>query len=425
MQLFKKMFGKSDPVAEVRQCHARQDWANLLLTAKRIDMQSLDPDLRQELRSLTDQAGDALATVNLEEGAWAEQSGNVMRARQDYQLARQQACSETLRERAEQALAALEGGTSPLTDDPGRPHASATSAACNTCTETPAAKDTTDLSSLDEDSRLELLLATLPEDLAARYQAAGAEFRRAWLAIQAGEDEQALGSLDQVPSDQRDALFLYERGGLQARRGQFGAAADDLAAALALEPELLPAFETLCEVLLASGQEEQLQSTLKKFLNEGRFSGYCWSRLAQLHAQRGELEPALAAGLKALDEQVTDPSLLVLCAQLLERTERYADAEALLRRLPAGGCGGGAHPLLAEFWLRRQIHLDRALESFKGALRQEPDNPRWLLRIAQVYLAKGWRKEAAEQIEGLMRRSGLPTTLDDEIRQVADQLREE
>ncbi len=425
MQFFKKMFGKSDPVAEVRQCHARQDWANLLLAAKRIDMQTLDPDLRQELRSLTYQAGDALATVNLEEGAWAEQSGNVMRAREDYQLAREQACSETLRQKAEQALAALAGGTAPAAEPPGTPPAPTPPAACNTCTETPVAKGTADSSSLDEDSRLELLLATLPEDLAARYQAAGAEFRRAWLVIQAGEDEQALESLDQVPTDQRDALFLYERGGLQARRGQFGAAADDLSAALTLEPELLPAFETLCEVFLENGQEEHLESTLKQFLKEGRFSGYCWSRLAQLHAQRGELEPALAAGLKALDEKVTDPSLLVLCAQLLERTERYADAEALLLRLPAGGCGGGAHPLLAEFWLRRQKNLDRALESFKGALRQEPDNPRWLLRIAQVYLARGWRKEAAEQIEGLMRRSDLPTTLGDELRQVADQLQGE
>ena len=49
-----------------------------------------------------------------------------------------------------------------------------------------------------------------------------------------------------------------------------------------------------------------------------------------------------------------------------------------------GGCGGGAHPLQAEFWLRHGKNLDRALESFKGALRHELDNPRWLLRIAQV-----------------------------------------
>ncbi len=91
-------------------------------------------------------------------------------------------------------------------------------------------------------------------------------------------------------------------------------------------------------------------------------------------------------------------------------------------RMPAGGCGGGAHPMLAEFWLRRGQNLNKALESFKGALRQERDNPRWLLRIAQVYLAKGWRKEASEQIERLMRQKDLPEQIRVEIKSAADQL---
>jgi tetratricopeptide (TPR) repeat protein len=130
----------------------------------------------------------------------------------------------------------------------------------------------------------------------------------------------------------------------------------------------------------------------------------------------------LAAGLKALDEGVVDQGLLLLCAQLLERVERFDEAEALLKRMPGGGCGGGVHPMLAEFWLRRAQQLDKALESFKGALRQERDNPRWLLRIAQVYLAKGWRKDAAEQVERLMRLGDLPEQMRAEVKAMADQL---
>ena len=78
--------------------------------------------------------------------------------------------------------------------------------------------------------------------------------------------------------------------------------------------------------------------------------------------------------------------------------------------------------MLAEFWLRREQNLNQALESFKGAMRQERDNPRWLLRIAQVYSAKGWRKEAAEQIERLMRQEDLPEQLHTEVKTLADQL---
>ena len=103
--------------------------------------------------------------------------------------------------------------------------------------------------------------------------------------------------------------------------------------------------------------------------------------------------------------------------------ERYDDAEKILMRLPAGVCGGGVHPMLAEFWLRRGQNHNKTLESFKGALRQERDNPRWLLRIAQVYLAKGWKKEAAEQVQRLMQQGNLPEQIRAEVNAVADQLK--
>jgi tetratricopeptide (TPR) repeat protein len=186
-----------------------------------------------------------------------------------------------------------------------------------------------------------------------------------------------------------------------------------------------PLAGSVVEVLVATGRIDELESALKQNLSIERFVGYSWARLAELHTQRRELEPALAAGLKALDEGIVDPGLTSLCAQLLEQAERFDEAEALLMRMPGGGCGGGAHPLLAEFWLRRGQNFDQALESFKGAMRQERDNPRWLLRISQVYMAKGWRKEASEQIERLMSQGDLPDQIRTEVKAVADQLQQQ
>jgi tetratricopeptide (TPR) repeat protein len=210
-----------------------------------------------------------------------------------------------------------------------------------------------------------------------------------------------------------------------ARCGQHGKARQDLQAALATEPDLFPAFDALVGVLMTTGAADAQEKLLKQSLAEGRYAGYCWARLAGLHAQRREPELALAAGLKALEDGIMDPGLISLCAELLERQERYDDAEALLMRMPAGGCGGGAHPLLAEFWLRRERNLDRALESFKGALRQERDNPRWLLRIAQIYRAKGWRREAAEQIERLLKQGNLPEQLSTEVKDFMAQMQQQ
>lgn len=423
MSFLKKMFGKQDPVDEMRQCHARQDWAAVLNIAARIDRDELDEGVIVEINGWESQAGDTLAAMNLEEGSWAQKSGNLLRAREDYQLAIEQARSVQLRERAEQALAALDRGELPPEETVAEA-SPALHAGCNSCA--PAAGPVTDgvEADLDEETRMELLLATMPPDLAERYLAAGAEFRQAWLTAQDGDEKSALELLERVPPAERNALFLFERGVLMMRSGQNKQARQDLQAALTAEPDLFPAYDALTEVLIAEGRGDELQKSLKESIAEGRFVGFCWAKLAELHAQRGELEPALAAGLEALDEGITDPGLIMLCAQLLERAERFDEAEALLMRMPGGGCGGGVHPMLAEYWLRRGQNLDKALESFKGAMRQETDNPRWLLRIAQVYLAKGWKKEASEQIERLMKQGGLPDPIRAEVKSVADQIQQ-
>jgi tetratricopeptide (TPR) repeat protein len=423
MSFLKKMFAKKDPVEEMRQFHARQDWAGLLSTAKRVDRDELDESHQTEIAAWENEAGDALASINLEEGAWSQKSGNLLRAREDYQLSIELARSAELRERAEQALASLDRGELPQevaeVDDGPAVHAGCNSS-CTTAAGPAVPNEEMDL---DEETRMELLLATMPTELAERYLAAGPEFRQAWLATQDGEEKQALELLSKVPEAQRNALFLFERGALMARSGQHKKARQDLQAALTTEPDLFPAYDALAEVLIAAGDIGELEKSLKLNLAAERFVGYCWARLAELHVQRRELEPALAAGLKALDEGLLDPGLITLCAQLLEQKERFDEAEALLMRMPTGGCGGGAHPMLAEFWLRREQNLNQALESFKGAMRQERDNPRWLLRIAQVYLAKGWRKEAAEQVERLMKQGELPEQIHAEIKSLADQLK--
>ena len=425
MSFLKKMFSKKDPVEEMRQLFTRQDWAGVLSAAKSLDRVEMEDALIAEVGKWEEQAGDALAKINLEEGTWAQKSGNLLRAREDYQLAIGQARSVELRQSAEEALIALERGELPKEKEPETMESPAIHAGCSSGCSTATGPDVDPQEmDLDEEARLELLLATMPAELAERYKTAGVEFRQAWLAVQNGEDKRAMELLAKVPDAERNALFLFERGVLMFRAGQLKKAHQDLQAALTVEPDLFPAFDSLVDVLVSTGRIDELESALKQNLSVDRFVGYSWARLAELHAQRRELEPALAAGLKALDEGVADPGLITLCAQLQEQAERFDEAEDLLMRLPGGGCGGGAHPLLAEFWLRRGKDLDRALEAFKGAMRQERDNPRWLLRISQVYLAKGWRKEASEQVQRLMSQGELPEEIRAEVKDVADRLQQ-
>ena len=87
MSFFKNIFGKKDPIDEMRQFQTQQDWAALLNAAKRVDRSDLDEEILSEINTWEKEAGDALATINLEEGIWAQKSGNLLRAREDYQLA--------------------------------------------------------------------------------------------------------------------------------------------------------------------------------------------------------------------------------------------------------------------------------------------------------------------------------------------------
>jgi len=428
MSFLKKIFGKREPFAELQGLAASQDWAGVRTLARRLDRTGLTAEQQAQVEAWEREAGDSLAQRNLDEGAWAQQAGNLLRACDDYRLAAELACSAELRERAEQALAALErGGGKPAAQSAvAAAHGDCGSGCGPTCSPGGLAESGEEPTDLDSEARLELLLATMSPELAKRYTAAGQLFRQAWLAVQDGDDAEALALLEQVPPAERDSLFLFERGALLARTGENRGAVRDLQAALAAEPEMFPAFDALVGLLVAGGQLDELQQLLRASLAAERFSAYCWGRLAELHARRGELEPALAAGMQALEGGLADAGILALCAQLLERSERFDQAEALLKQLPAGGgCGGGGggHPLLAEFWLRRGRNFDKALEAFKGALRQERDNPRWALRIAQVYHAKGWTKEAASQVERLLGQGGLPDELAEELAELAEQLR--
>lgn len=422
MSLLKRIFGQRPPLEQLRQFAAQENWAAVFIAVRKIDRAGLAAQEQEEVAALEEHAGDKLAELNLDEGAGEARIGNLLRARDHFQLACEQAQSADLRQRSETALVKLDRGD--LEPD-GKPSARA-AAACGSGCSPPRdlQAGSFDGAELDDEVRFEVLLATLPEDLAERYLAAGDTFRRAWLASHEEDPAHALELLELVPAVERDALFYCERGNLKARSRDLPGALTDLHKAMADDPDLFVALSTTVDLLVGSGHLDTVEQLLRKGLAEGRFQTYCQANLAQVMAHRGDEETALEFAGQALAAGSADPATVQLCAKILEQRERFAEAEAMLGRLPASGCGGGAHPLLAEFWLRRNKNLDQALEIFKGTLRQDSDNPRWLLRIAQTDLARGWRNEAAEQLDRLLAHVGLTDELRVEVQTTAEQLRQ-
>lgn len=404
MSFLKKLFGSGDSLTGVRRAHAQALWADTLALGEGVDRNALDPAARQELDDILFAAGDALAELNLGEGDACLRAGDSARAREHFRLAAAQARSEELAAEARNRLQMP--ASPPASLDLG----SLTPACGGHCQGAAAAEAKAEQTEeLDRGTRLELMVASYPAELAARYGRIEGPLLEALLLAHDGRDAEALARFDQVPPAQRDDLFFFERGALLAREGNFPEATADLEQALVDCPTNRLALETLVDIEL-NLDEDKAEGRLRRMLSEGLAPAFAHGRLAFLLARRDRHEEALDQAMQAL-QGGADIDTILLTAGLLEKAGRVTEAEALLLRVPSGGCGGVTTSLpLAEFWLRHQKNLDRVLDAFTGALRHD-GNPRWRLRIAQVYLLRGWRKEARQLLEQIVSAEGIDPEL--------------
>lgn len=387
MSFLSRIFGKTEPLSTLRRALDQRRWADALVIGQSLDRAGFDESGLAELDLLLAQAGDGLAVVNLSEGEACLRAGDGERAAEHFALASSQACSGDLALRIRQTAQQLDPTPSVLS--PAVP-AHACTSGCSSTDCAPSSQEGGGVVS-DASVRLDLVLCGYPPELAARYEALSGSFLDAFLSAHEGEDEMALEFFELVPAGVRDDLFYFERGSLLGRLGRGEEACGDLKRSIDLNPELTLAMEALVGVLLAGGEDQEAEKTLATMLEKGIAPGFSHGRMMIICARRGDLEAALQHGLISVNHGCEGDTILAV-ASLLEKAGRIAEVEEVLGKLPSGGCSGiNVH--LAEFSLRHGINIDKALESFKGALRQEPGNPRWALRIAQAYLAKGWKKE--------------------------------
>ncbi len=403
MSFLRKIFGTSDPVEPLRRAKSRMAWADILARAEQIDPARLDAAAREELDSLVCEAGDALAEINLAEMEACLRAGDSVRAAEHLALAADQARSEGLRRRVSESRTSPRPAAAVTAAPAVAPAAAGCGAGCGSGGHGAPLEGHDD--DLDDETRLELILSGYPPAWRERYLAMGSAFRAAFFLSHEGREREALRAFEAVPDQERDAVFHFERGTLLSRTGDHKKGVRDLQEAISRDPEHLLAHKALIDLELSLGQSDSAESRLRALLAHPEAEEFCHGRLCAVEARRNNIEKAIEHGLRAASGG--DPQVLVMTASLLEKTGRLAEAEALLTRLPAGGCKGGPSLPLAEFWVRHSLNPDKALGAFKGALRQEPENPRWLLRIAQIYSQKGWKKEALPLLEGIVSRGGM------------------
>ena len=262
------------------------------------------------------------------------------------------------------------------------------------------------------------MLTSYPPGLAERYLQKNTAFQDALLLSHEGEGEQALDLWQQVDATEQDDLYWYELGALQGRNGLFEDARQALERARELSPNSPLTVDCLVPVLVALKDFPAAETCLLDLLDRGGDVAFCHARLAELHARNNNPDAAEQQAGLALQAGFAEPEFIVLAASILEGNGKLDDAEQVLQKLSGAGCKGGINLPLAEFWLRRKKELGKALDTFNAACRQDPENPRWQLRVAQTYLARNWRKDGLK----LLRKVINDPRLEPELAREAERL---
>jgi tetratricopeptide (TPR) repeat protein len=411
MSFLKRIFGQSDPLAPLRKALDQRRWADAAAVGQALDRNALDVDAAGELDRLLDAAGDGLAELNLVEGEGCLRGGDRERAAEHFTLAAAQVRSDHLARRILQSRKELETAEAP-SFVPSLPAASSCGSEC--CDNGSAVADDGDGSAdhLDEWTRLELVLSSYPPEMATVCMESGETFRKAFLLAHEGCEKEAAELFELIPQKERNELYHFEFGAVLGRLGELERACRELEAALALNSEHTLALETLIDLEIAGGKESAARKRLESILEQGGEPAFCHGALANVFARLGDPAKALQHGLEAVAAGNTDPRILLLTALLQEKLGNADEAEGILQRITGGGgCSGGVSIPLAEFWLRQGKNLDKALEAFKGALRQGSDQSRWAMRIAQTYIAKGWKKEGMKLLKNALADRDLESEL--------------
>lgn len=413
MSFLKKIFGGGDPLTAMNRAVRQQRWADALREGDCVQRDKLPENLVGQFDTMLELAGNQLAETNLGEGEACCRAGEIERAREHYLLANQHARADELQLRAMRLLKDIQTASGKTAET-----AAVASSCCSNGCRSESPGDTVEPVAWNMDIRLELALSSYPSEWVERYAATGIEFKRALLMSHDGLLGESLAEFKTVPDANRDDLFYFERGSLLVRMDDHNGGRKDLERAIELNSRHELAMETLVSLDLATRNLPAAETRLHSMLSSGIAPSFCYSRLAMIAAGRDDDASAIAYGEKALAAGPVELETVVRQSFLLEKSGRIKEAEALLATLPAGGCGGGCHVLLAEFWLRQGKFLEKALESFKGTSRQDPENPRWPMRIAHTYLALGWHKDGQAMMKKVLSTPGL----DDLLRQEAEEI---
>jgi tetratricopeptide (TPR) repeat protein len=297
-------------------------------------------DAARQISAGLSQAGNHLAELNLAEGSYALNAGELAKAVDNFTLALQLADDPKLKARAQAGLQQV--------DQPQPAPAVAASSSksgghggssCGSCKDggTHAIEDDQG-AGMHEDDRFFLLVQPLPGDLPGRYCALGEKFVRAYLLIQEGNDAQALPILQEMQLSCENDIVNYEVALILYRAGRAHECEEMLKGALRLNPGNATVYLALVHLKADAGQYAEAIGIVSRMKELGILADQAQYMLGELHEASGDQAAALEAWSQALELPSVAKASAERLIPILSSQGRGEEAKYLAKRYLKGCC---------------------------------------------------------------------------------------
>lgn len=255
----------------------------------------------------------------------------------------------------------------------------------------------------DDDHHFTVLISTLPEDVQSVYSACGQTFKAGYLALNQGEFEKAAVQLETALAETaRDAEYIrLELATAYMNLDRLDEARRQLETFLGDRPQVLPAYQMLCEIYWEQAAFDQAESMLNNLPEELKVSTAAHLLLGETYFRSQRFSRAIAHYQTYLQNYGWNEAVAKALAITAETDGQLDMARSLYARImnQCRSCHSRIDPFIKQRFA--DLSLDagqtdsQVLELYLSLTQEDPENAAvYYEKISAIYLSWGNRDEA-------------------------------
>jgi tetratricopeptide (TPR) repeat protein len=255
----------------------------------------------------------------------------------------------------------------------------------------------------DADGQFDILLGTLPQKIRQEYRSYGYHFKHGYLALNQGAFEQAVEHLSQAAeaNPEPHSLVPLELATAHVNLGQTADARALLEKLVRHQPDLLPAFQLLCEVYWSQQAYTMAMDLLDDLPPELAESMAAYLLKGETLLQASRYEEARSFFQELMETYGWNESVALGLARAHESLNQIPQARDIYGEMisQCTGCGSRVDPAIkrkyADLSLAAGEHSTQVLECYLGLSQEDPANAvHYYRNISLIYAAQGHEIEA-------------------------------